>query len=127
MVFSWGSGTNVRVQGCLLTHSDVAGGNEAIRVYAPASGSSFVTDSVAFSVASPSFPTTVSGSATPSGYTQINNTTADPLYINQGARNYRLSTGSPAINLASARPQYVPSTDIDGATRATADAGCFAF
>ncbi|MBA2708776.1 MAG: right-handed parallel beta-helix repeat-containing protein, partial [Gemmatimonadaceae bacterium] len=29
MVFSWGSGTNVRVQGCLMTHSDVAGGNEA--------------------------------------------------------------------------------------------------
>jgi hypothetical protein len=80
---------------------------------------------VAHEVTAPAFPTEKQGGGS-SGYTQINNVVADPLFVNRGSRDYRLQAGSPAINRCAARPEYVPARDIDGTPRQTADAGCFA-
>jgi len=51
----------------------------------------------------------------------------DPLYVNRSGKDFRLSAGSPAIGkIQTARYGYVPSTDINGKARTTADAGAFA-
>lgn len=60
------------------------------------------------------------------GFTYVNCTSGDPLYVNRAAKNYRLSAGSPAISkIQAARYGYVPPLDIDGNVRVTADAGCY--
>ncbi len=63
-----------------------------------------------------------------SGMTYTNCIHADPLYVNQAARNYHLQGGSPAIDhIDAARYGLVPPLDIEGVPRTTADAGCYAF
>ena len=62
-----------------------------------------------------------------SSITYTNCVTSDPLYVNRAAKNFRLQSSSPAISaVQSARYGYVPSRDILGTLRTTADAGCYA-
>ncbi len=62
-----------------------------------------------------------------SGMTYTRPLHADPDFVDWDARDYHLNGGSPAIDyIDPARYGYVPPTDIDGTTRVTADAGCYA-
>lgn len=54
-----------------------------------------------------------------------NITGSDPSFVNRTAKNFKLNSGSPAR--AAGDASWMPSTDIDGTTRTTADMGCYAF
>lgn len=91
----------------------------AVRNHHPGSGNN-VYDSLGFDNALGDFQTG-------SGITYTNCVHADPLYVNQAARDYHLQGGSPAIDFIDpARYGYVPPTDLEGTPRVTADAGCYA-
>ncbi len=60
------------------------------------------------------------------GFSYINCTHADPLYLDQANRDYRIPANSPAKSkVQSARYGLLPQTDITGSVRLTADAGCY--
>jgi len=52
----------------------------------------------------------------------------NPLYVNQGAQDFHLDDGSPAIDYIDAvNYDWIPPTDIEGTVRVTADAGAYAY
>lgn len=114
--------TGNRIHGCVLTRSSIGNGWPAVN---PTGAGTFSGnqgfDSLGWQVATPAFPDRAGMT-----FTNCNDASVDPLYVNLAARDYRLRSGSPAINLAASRPEYVPALDIDGNPRATADAGCYA-
>lgn len=63
------------------------------------------------------------------GHSNSNNVSANPQFINyqpNGTGDYRLQSGSPAINAGAAA--YAPATDLDGMTRAGApDIGAYEY
>jgi len=63
----------------------------------------------------------------PSGWTFTHETQADPLFVNSGADNYRLQSGSPAIGFTDTT--YSPPFDLDGNARppGAEDAGAYEF
>src|SRR5262249_27390207 len=67
---------------------------------------------------------------TQQGFSGTGNITADPLFVNAAAGNYRLQATSPCINKGSAAAPSLPATDFDGAPRilgSAPDMGAYEF
>lgn len=120
-----GNASDVAIKNCVITNHTGRGASSYGIEYEPA-GNGSATGSVVDHII---YDNNQGGNreASPTGWTFTNETSDDPLYVDQPNADYRLSEGSPAIGYSDT--SYSPSTDINGNSRAAGneDAGAFEF